>query len=267
VFGEVMDALHQARRSELAASESGWAMQQAFLAHLERVWTEPDEGIWEVRGARRHFTYSKVMAWVAFDRAIRSAEQFGLDGPLDRWREVATAIHADVCRRGFDRELGSFVQAYDSKQLDASLLLLPQVGFLPPDDPRMRGTLQAIEQRLMVDGFLMRYDSAATDDGLPPGEGVFLACSFWLVDAYMLQRRWQDARRLFDRLLALRNDVGLLSEEYDPRMGRLVGNFPQAFTHVALINSAFNLSRSESPAEQRAGPAADAAASPIAAEA
>jgi GH15 family glucan-1,4-alpha-glucosidase len=267
VFGEVMDALHQARRSGLATSESGWALQQASLAHLERVWTEPDEGIWEVRGARRHFTYSKVMAWVAFDRAIRSAGQFGLEGPLDRWREVAAAIHVDVCRRGFDRELGSFVQAYDSKQLDASLLLLPQVGFLPPDDPRMRGTLQAIEQRLMVDGFLMRYDSAATEDGLPPGEGAFLACSFWLVDAYILQRRWQDARRLFDRLLALRNDVGLLSEEYDPRTGRLVGNFPQAFTHVGLINSAFNLSRFESPAEQRAGPAADEAVSPIAADA
>jgi GH15 family glucan-1,4-alpha-glucosidase len=267
VFGEVMDALHQARRSGLAASESGWALQQAFLAHLERVWTEPDEGIWEVRGARRHFTYSKVMAWVAFDRAIRSAEQFGLEGPLDRWREVAAAIHADVCRRGFDREFGSFVQAYDSKQLDASLLLLSQVGFLPPDDPRMRGTVQAIERRLMVDGFLMRYDSAATEDGLPSGEGAFLACSFWLVDAYILQRRWQDARRLFDRLLALRNDVGLLSEEYDPRLGRLVGNFPQAFTHVALINSAFNLSRFESPAEQRAGPATDEAVSPIAAEA
>ncbi len=265
VFGEVMDALHQARRSGLAASESGWAMQRAFLDHLERVWTEPDEGIWEVRGRRKHFTYSKVMAWVAFDRAIRSAEQFGLDGPLDRWREVADAIHANVCRRGFDRELGSFVQAYESKQLDASLLLLPQVGFLPPDDPRVRGTVRAIEQRLMADGFVMRYDSAATDDGLPPGEGAFLACSFWLVDAYILQRRFQDARRLFDRLLELRNDVGLLSEEFDPRAGRLVGNFPQAFTHVALINSAFNLSRFDKPVEQRAGTAEDDAVAPMAA--
>jgi len=266
VFGEVMDALHQARRSGLAASESGWALQQAFLAHLERVWTEPDEGIWEVRGPRRHFTYSKVMAWVAFDRAIQSAEQFGLDGPLDRWREIANAIHADVCRRGFDQELDSFVQSYDSKQLDASLLLLPQVGFLPPDDPRVRGTLRAIEQRLMVDGFVMRYDAATTDDGLPPGEGAFLACSFWLVDAYVLQRRTRDARRLFDRLLDLRNDVGLLSEEYDPRTGRLVGNFPQAFTHVALINSAFNLTRSEKPIEQRARPATEVIAPSIAAE-
>jgi GH15 family glucan-1,4-alpha-glucosidase len=261
VFGEVMDALHQARRTGLAASESGWALQQAFLTHLERIWTEPDEGIWEVRGPRRHFTYSKVMAWVAFDRAIKSAEQFDLEGPLDRWREIAAAIHADVCRRGFDRELGSFVQSYESKQLDASLLLMPQVGFLPPDDPRVRGTLRAIEQRLLADGFVMRYDAAATDDGLPPGEGAFLACSFWLVDAYILQHRTEDARRLFDRLLELRNDVGLLSEEYDPRAGRLVGNFPQAFTHVALINSAFNLSRFGKPVEQRAHTADDAAPS------
>jgi GH15 family glucan-1,4-alpha-glucosidase len=264
VFGEVMDALHQARRGGLAASESGWAMQLAFLSHLERVWTDPDEGIWEVRGPRQHFTYSKVMAWVAFDRAIKSAEEFGLDGPLDRWREVCAAIHADVSRRGFDRELGSFVQAYDSKQLDASLLLLPQVGFLPCDDPRVAGTVRAIEQRLLVDGFVLRYDSTVTDDGLPPGEGAFLACSFWLVDAYILQKRWQDARALFDRLLALRNDVGLLSEEYNPRSGRLVGNFPQAFTHVALINSAFNLNRFEKPVEQRAQQATDA---PVPAEA
>lgn len=266
VFGEVMDTLHQARCHGLAASESGWAMQQAFLAYLERIWTEPDEGIWEVRGGRRHFTYSKVMAWVAFDRAIRSAERFGLPGPLERWREIAAAIHADVCRRGFDRDLGSFVQSYDSKQLDASLLLLPSVGFLPPDDPRMRGTLQAIEQRLLVDGLVMRYDTAASDDGLPPGEGVFLACSFWLVDAYILQQRWGDARRMFDRLLELRNDVGLLSEEYDPRVKRLVGNFPQAFTHVALINSAFNLTRFEKPVEQRARPATADNAPSIAAE-
>jgi GH15 family glucan-1,4-alpha-glucosidase len=262
----VMDALHQARSHGLAASESGWALQQAFLSYLERIWVEPDEGIWEVRGARKHFTYSKVMAWVAFDRAIKSAEQFGLQGPLDRWRETAAAIHADVCRRGYDRELGSFVQSYDSKQLDASLLLMPSVGFLPPDDPRVRGTLQAIERRLLVDGFVTRYDTAASDDGLPPGEGVFLACSFWLVDAYILQQRWQDARALFDRLLALRNDVGLLSEEYDPLMGRLVGNFPQAFTHVALINSAFNLTRFEKPVEQRARPATEGIAPSVAAE-
>jgi GH15 family glucan-1,4-alpha-glucosidase len=253
VFGEVMDALHQARCNGIAASESGWALQQAFLAHLERVWTEPDEGIWELRGGRRHFTYSKVMAWVAFDRAIKSAQQFGLAGPVDRWQEIAATIHADVCRRGFDPELGSFVQSYEGKELDASLLLLPQVGFLPPDDPRVRGTVRAIERRLLVDGLVMRYDTAATDDGLPPGEGVFLACSFWLVDAYVLQHRWRDARRLFDRLLKLRNDVGLLSEEYDPHARRLVGNFPQAFTHVALVNSALNLTRFKPLAKQRAG--------------
>jgi GH15 family glucan-1,4-alpha-glucosidase len=264
-FGEVMDALHQARCKGLAASESGWALQQSFLSHLERIWTEPDDGIWETRGGRQHFTYSKVMAWVAFDRAIKSAEQFGLEAPLDRWREVAAAIHADVCRRGFDQELGSFVQSYGSKHLDASLLLLPLVGFLPPDDPRVRGTLQAIEQRLLVDGFVLRYDTAASNDGLPPGEGAFLACSFWLVDAYMAQGRWQDARRMFNRLLDLRNDVGLLSEEYDPRTGRLVGNFPQAFTHLALVNSAFNLTQLEAPEEHRARPAAEDAAASAAA--
>jgi GH15 family glucan-1,4-alpha-glucosidase len=258
VYGEVMDALHQARRNEIAASESGWAVQQALLAHLEHIWMEPDEGIWEVRGGRRHFTHSKVMAWVAFDRAIKSAQEFGLEGPLERWRDIAAAIHADVCRRGFDTELGTFVQSYGGKQLDASLLLLPQVGFLPAGDPRVSATLRAIERRLVVDGFVMRYDTAASDDGLPPGEGVFLACSFWLVDAYVLQHRWRDARRLFDRLLELRNDVGLLSEEYDPRRRRLVGNFPQAFTHVALVNSAFNLTHFAPLAKQRALEAAKA---------
>ncbi len=254
VFGEVMDALHQARCLGLADSESGWAMQKAFLSYLERIWTEPDEGIWEVRGGRRHFTYSKVMAWLAFDRAIKSANQFGLDGPVVRWCELAAAIHADVIRHGFDRELGSFVQSYGSKQLDASLLLLPCVGFLPPDDARIRGTVNAIERRLLNDGFVLRYDTATTPDGLPQGEGAFLACSFWLVDAYILQHRIADARRLFDRLLELRNDLGLLSEEYDPGARRLVGNFPQAFTHVALVNSAFNLTRTEKPVEQRAHP-------------
>jgi GH15 family glucan-1,4-alpha-glucosidase len=197
------------------------------------------------------------MAWVAFDRAVKSAERFGLEGPIDHWRELAAAIHDDVSRRGFDPEQGSFVQSYGSKHLDASLLLLPLVGFLPPDDPRVRATLQAIERRLLVDGFVLRYDTAATDDGLPPGEGAFLACSFWLVDAYMAQDRWQDARRMFDRLLGLRNDVGLLSEEYDPRTGRLVGNFPQAFTHLALVNSAYNLTHLEAPEEHRAQPAVE----------
>ena len=251
VFGEVMDALHQARCNGLAASESGWAVQLALLSHLERVWTQPDEGIWEVRGPPRHFTYSKVMAWVAFDRAIKSAKQFDLEGPVERWRTVAAEIHDQVCRDGFDPVLGSFVQSYGSKCRDASLLLLPSVGFLPVGDPRMQGTFDAIEKRLLVDGFVRRYD-VGSDDGLPPGEGVFLACSFWLVDAYILQERYAEARALFDRLLALANDLGLLSEEYDPAAKRLVGNFPQAFTHVALVNSAFNLTRAEKPAKQRA---------------
>ena len=253
-FGEVNDALYQARCKGLAASDSGWALQRALLAHLENIWTEPDEGIWEMRGGRQHFTYSKVMAWLAFDRAIKSAEQFALEGPLDHWREVAAAIHADVCRRGYDRELGSFVQSYGSKQLDASLLLLPMIGFLPPEDPRVRGTLRAVERRLLVDGLVMRYDTAGSRDGLPAGEGAFLACSFWLVDAYVMQHRWHDARVLFRRLLDLRNDVGLLSEEYDPSTRRLVGNFPQAFTHVALVNSAFNLTHLEEAEERRAKP-------------
>jgi GH15 family glucan-1,4-alpha-glucosidase len=253
-FGEVSDALYQARCKGLAASESGWALQRALLSHLEDVWTEPDEGIWEMRGGRQHFTYSKVMAWLAFDRAIKSAEQFALEGPLDHWREVAAAIHADVCRRGYDRELGSFVQSYGSKQLDASLLLLAMIGFLPAEDPRVRGTLRAVERRLLVDGLVMRYDTAGSPDGLPAGEGAFLACSFWLVDAYVMQHRWHDARVLFRRLLDLRNDVGLLSEEYDPSTRRLVGNFPKAFTHVALVNSAFNLTRLEEAEERRAEP-------------
>jgi GH15 family glucan-1,4-alpha-glucosidase len=226
-------------------------MEQALLDHLATIWNEPDESIWEVRGGRRHFTYSKVMAWVAYDRAIKSAECFGLPGPVDDWRRLRKQIHAEVCQRGFDPELGSFVQSFGSKELDASLLLIPAVGFLPADDPRVRGTVEAVERRLLVDGFVLRYDSASVDDGLPPGEGAFLACSFWLVDAYVLQNRRDDAHKLFKRLVKLCNDVGLLSEEYDPRAGRLVGNFPQAFSHVALVNSAFNLVHESKPAEQR----------------
>jgi GH15 family glucan-1,4-alpha-glucosidase len=231
-------------------------VQLAFLDHLAKIWREPDESIWEVRGGRRQFTYSKVMAWVAFDRAIKGHETFGRapNDIVDGWRRLRAEIHADICRNAYDAELGSFVQTYGSKDLDASLLQIPIVGFLPPDDPRVLGTVAAIERRLMVEGFVLRYDSGAGKDGLPPGEGAFLACSFWLVDAYVLQNRLEDARLLFDRLVSLRNDVGLLSEEYDPRVRRLVGNFPQAFTHVALINSAFNLTRSEKPAEQRAQP-------------
>ena len=252
VYGEVMDALHQARRGGLDSGEAAWGMQRALIEHLGKIWDQPDTGIWEVRDAPEHFTYSKVMAWVALDRAVKGAEMFGLEAPIGRWRELARAIHADVCANGFDPQLGSFVRAYGTKELDASLLLLPSVGFLPPSDPRIRGTVEAIERHLVVDGFVLRYDTTASLDGLPPGEGAFLACSFWLADAYVLMKRPDDARRLFERLLALRNDVGLLSEEYDIVRQRLVGNFPQAFSHIALVNTAYNLTQVQKPVEQRA---------------
>ncbi len=251
VFGEMMDALHQARLGKLVPSESRWELQTEFIAHLENIWQKPDSGIWEVRGEELHFTYSKAMAWVAFDRTIKSAERFGLDGPVDRWRQVRDEIHADICRLGFDKTLGSFVRSYGSQQLDASLLLLPAIGFLPPDDPRIIGTVQAVERTLVTDGLVRRYNTEAASDGLPAGEGVFLACSFWLVDAYLLLGRRDEACRLFERLLSLRNDVGLLSEEYDPYAKRLIGNFPQAFSHLALVNSASNLAHYSKPAEQR----------------
>jgi GH15 family glucan-1,4-alpha-glucosidase len=251
VFGEVMDANHQARRSGLATTESGWRVQVAMLDLLTRIWPEPDEGIWEVRGERRHFTYSKVMAWVAFDRAIKSAEGFGLEGPVGRWRKLREQIAAEVCERAFDAQLGSFVQYYGSKEVDASLLLMPTVGFLPVSDPRIGGTVSMIEQRLRAGDFVKRYETNDGVDGLPPGEGAFLACSFWLVDVYVLQGRRQDAEQLFRRLLGLCNDVGLLSEEYDPAAQQLIGNFPQAFSHIGLINSAFNLTRALMPVEQR----------------
>ena len=251
VFGEVMDALHQARRGGLESRDEDWAFQRAMLEHLATIWNQPDEGIWEVRGGPRHFTHSKVMAWVAFDRAIKATERFGLHGPVDQWRAVRRAIHDDVCTRGFDRRRGSFVHSYGSAELDASLLLLPTVGFLPAGDPRIRGTVDAVERRLFVDGFLLRYNTHSSHDGLPGGEGAFLACSFWLADAYVVMGRIDDARQLFERLLDLRNDVGLLSEEYDTDARRLVGNFPQAFSHVALVNTAHNLSRATKPAEQR----------------
>jgi GH15 family glucan-1,4-alpha-glucosidase len=252
VFGEVMDVHHQARRSGLTTNDSGWELQLKFLEHLKTIWNEPDQGIWEVRGGPQHFTHSKVMAWVAFDRSIKSAETFGLKGPLDEWRKLREEIFDEVCAKGYDKELGTFVQSFGSKQLDANLLLLPSVGFLPVSDPRVEATITAIERRLLRDGFVMRYDTAQTDDGLPSGEGAFLACSFWLVDAYTLQGRMADAERMFTRLIGLCNDVGLLSEEYDPRIKRLVGNFPQAFSHMALVNSAYNVTRMEKPVEQRA---------------
>ncbi len=251
VFGEVMDALHQAQRGGLHESEPAWAFQREMLEHLITIWQEPDQGIWEVRGPPRHFTYSRVMAWVALDRGIRGIEAFGYDGPIERWREVRRAIHEEVCARGFNKEMGSFVQSYDSRELDASLLLLPTVGFLPVTDPRIRGTIEAIERHLFVDGFLLRYDTRSGTDGLPGREGAFLACSFWLADAYVLMQRLDDARRLFERLLTLCNDVGLLSEQYDTDARRLIGNFPQAFSHIALVNTAHNLARAAKPAEQR----------------
>ncbi len=252
VFGEIMDVHHQARRCGLSTNESGWDAQIKFLEHLTKIWREPDQGIWEMRGSPQHFTYSKVMTWVAFDRAIKSAETFGLQGPLDEWQKLREEICEEVCERGFDKELGSFVRSYGSKQLDASLLLLPCVGFLPIADPRIEGTIVAIERHLLCDGFVMRYSTTEVEDALPPGEGAFLACSFWLVDVYLLQDRIADAERLFRRLVGLRNEVGLLSEQYDPRAKRLVGNFPQAFSHLALVNSAYNFTRRRKSVHLRA---------------
>jgi GH15 family glucan-1,4-alpha-glucosidase len=253
VFGEVMDALHQARAASLQHQEAGWEFQRALLAHVETVWRDPDESIWEVRGGRQHFTFSKVMAWVAFDRAIKNAESFKLDGELERWRRLRAEIHDEVCRRAFNSELGAFTQAYESDLLDASTLMIPQVGFLAPDDKRIRGTVEAIERKLMRGGLVLRYDTAATSDGLPAGEGAFLPCSFWLADAYVLIGRAADARRLFERLVGLCNDVGLIGEEYDISAQRLVGNFPQALSHIALVNTAHNIASATKPCEQRSG--------------
>ena len=253
VYGEVLDAMYQARRLGLAPDDNGWNLERALVGHLETIWREPDEGIWEVRGGRKHFTASKVMVWAAFDRAIRSVEEFGLAGPVDRWRAVRDEVHREVCTRGFNAEKGCFTQFYGSTALDASLLLMPMVGFLPADDPRVVATVRAIEVELVEDGFVKRYDEKGNVDGLSGGhEGAFLPCSFWLADNYVLMGRLDEARALFERLIALRNDVGLMSEEYDSIARRQVGNFPQAFTHVALINTAHNLSREFGPAQHRA---------------
>jgi GH15 family glucan-1,4-alpha-glucosidase len=252
VFGEVMDALHQARRGGIGSGESDWDLQRALVQHVAKIWSTPDQGIWEIRSPPEHFTYSKVMAWVAVDRAIKGVESFGFQAPVEQWRSLRKEIHQDVCRNGFNSEIGSFVRSYGSRELDASLLLIGEVGFLPADDPRIRGTVAAVERNLFVDGFLLRYNTERVSDGLPPGEGAFLACSFWLADAYVLMGRLQDAHQLFARLLSLRNDVGLLAEQYDVRAKRQVGNFPQAFSHVALVNTAHNLSRRTKPVEQRA---------------
>jgi GH15 family glucan-1,4-alpha-glucosidase len=251
VYGEVLDALHLARRAGKEPDENAWRVQTALIEFLESAWTEPDEGIWEVRGPRRHFTHSKIMAWVAVDRTVKSMERFGLSGPLERCRKLRATIHEEVCRKGFDPKQNAFVQFYGAKDLDSSLLMIPLVGFLPPSDPRVRGTVHAIERDLMRDGLVARYSTKPEVDGLPSGEGAFLACSFWLADNFALLGRQDDAVRLFEHLLDLRNDVGLLSEEYDPSKHRLVGNFPQAFSHVSLINTATNLSRYAGPAEDR----------------
>jgi GH15 family glucan-1,4-alpha-glucosidase len=252
VYGEVMDALHQARKSGLPHNLAAWDLQCALLKHLETCWQDADEGLWEVRGPARHFTHSKVMCWVAFDRAIKSVEMFDRPGPLEHWRAMRASIHADVCARGYSAKRGSFVQSYDSEELDASLLLIPITGFLPASDPRVRATIEAIQRELTEDGFVLRYRTHESLDGLPPGEGVFLACSFWLADCLILLGRRAEARELFERLCRLANDVGLLAEEYDPRSGRQLGNFPQAFSHVALLNTAMNLSQESKPVEQRA---------------
>jgi GH15 family glucan-1,4-alpha-glucosidase len=253
VFGEVADTMFQARKVGMDPLERTRTLRPAVLEYLAEAWRQPDEGIWEVRGGRQHFVHSKVMAWVAFDRAASDLEAQAFHDSGKRWRDIADEIHAEVCERGFDRDLNSFVQAYGARRLDASLLLVPLVGFLPAADPRIQGMLRAIEKKLLVnDEFVLRYEPDNSSDGLPPGEGAFLACSFWLVDNYILQGRDEDGRRLFERLLARCNDLGLLAEEFDPANGRMLGNFPQAYSHVGLINCALNLSQRTGPAGQRA---------------
>jgi GH15 family glucan-1,4-alpha-glucosidase len=246
VFGEVLDAMHQGRTHDLERLPEAWSLQRRLLHFLEEAWKEPDDGIWEVRGGRRHFTHSKVMAWVAFDRGIKAVEEHGRTGPADRWREVRDEIRREVLEQGFDTELNSFTQSYGSKRLDASLLVIPLVGFLPPDDERVVGTVAAVERELFRDGFVYRYlhdEEGGRIDGLPPGEGAFLPCTFWLADNFALQGRLDAAEELFERALSTRNDLGLFAEEWDAETRRQLGNFPQAFTHVALVNSAFSLDR------------------------
>jgi GH15 family glucan-1,4-alpha-glucosidase len=243
VYGEILDALFQARKHGLQADPDSWSLQRQMLRHLEGAWRQPDHGIWEIRGEKRHFTHSKVMAWVAFDRAVRAVEEQGVEGPLEHWRSVRNEIHDDICRNAWDDELCAFTQFYGSGTLDASLLLIPLVGFLPGSDERARGTVEAIERDLCHDGFVLRYRTESDVDGLPQGEGCFLPCSFWLAEALAAIGRPDDGRTLLERLLRLTTDLGLLSEEHDPKAGRLVGNFPQALTHLTLINAAFSLGR------------------------
>jgi GH15 family glucan-1,4-alpha-glucosidase len=255
VYGELIDAFHQARMTELKLDDESWALECAVLKHLAEVWDQPDHGIWERRGAGRHYVFSKVMSWVAFDRGIKSTERFGFKAPLAKWRRLRDTIHRDVCEKGFDPSLNSFVESYGSQLLDASNLLLPSVGFLPASDPRVRGTLAAIEQYMMRDGFVLRHDPREISEEKQPIEGAFLACSLWLADAYVLAGEIGKAQALFDRVVGVANDLGLLAEEFDSGEGRQTGNFPQALTHIALINTAHNLSdakqASEKPVVQR----------------
>ncbi len=251
VYGELMDALYAGHRYGLEGSPFAWALQQKLLQYLETIWEQPDHGIWEVRGPPRQFTFSKIMAWVAFDRGIKAIEEFGLDGPREHWDRQRRKIAEQILDRAYDRERNTFVQYYGARDLDASLLLIPQLGFLPPDDPRVRGTIAAIERELVRDGFVCRYPTRPETDGLPPHEGMFLPCSFWLANSLALIGRRDDAIALFERLLAVRNDLGLMSEEYDPQARRLLGNFPQAFSHTAIINTAAHLAELETASATR----------------
>jgi GH15 family glucan-1,4-alpha-glucosidase len=254
VYGELMDALYACHRYGLEGSAFAWELQKQLLEYLEKAWERPDQGMWEVRGEPRHFTFSKIMCWVAFDRGIKSIEQFGFDGPREHWEELRGKIEAQILERAYDPERNTFVQYYGAHDLDASLLLIPQLGFLPPDDKRVRGTIEAVERELMRDGFVCRYPSRPGTDGLPAGEGVFLACSFWLANSLALIGRRDDAIALFERLLAVRNDLGLLAEEYDPVTRRLLGNFPQAFSHTAIVNTAAHLAEIETASAARGTP-------------
>src|SRR5262249_21801757 len=255
VYGELIDAFYQARLAKLHLGQETWDLSAAALNHVAEVWDHPDHGIWERRGQPRHYVFSKVMCWVAFDRAVKGAEKFGFVGPVEKWRQLRDTICDDICKKGFDRELNSFVESYGAKILDASLLLLPAVGFLPASDPRIRGTIKAIETHLMRDGLVLRHDPREVTDEIQPIEGAFLACSLWLADAYVLAGELGKARALFDRIVGLANDLGLLAEEYDSDAARQTGNFPQALTHIALINTAHNLDEatkaSQKPAVQR----------------
>jgi GH15 family glucan-1,4-alpha-glucosidase len=254
VYGEVMDAMHLARCMNIECDPAYWHLQRHIVDFVEAQWMKPDEGIWEIRGPRRHFTHSKVMAWVAIDRAVRAVEEFGLDGPVERWRALRQEIHDDICAKGFHPERKAFTQFYGSDKLDAALLMMPLVGFLPATDERVSSTVDLIAKELVNDGYVQRYhpEESAAIDGLPPGEGAFLPCSFWLVDCLHLMGREKEARAFFQRLLDVRSGLGLLSEEYETKQHRLIGNFPQAFSHIGLINTARNLSPKEGPAEHRA---------------